>query len=130
MQFGRAIIGLLFAVALIALGGLVYQAGVVAGAAGQVANPATYAPVYGYGWHGGGLGFFGFFGMLILFFLIVGLFKSLLFGGMHRMHGGYWRGQYMGDVPPWQGRAKEMHDEWHRQGGQTNQSGQTPSATQ
>ena len=132
MHVGRAIVGLFFVVALVALGGLVYQAGVSAGAAGQIAEVGRYVGPMGYGWHGG-FGIFGFLGSLFLFFLVIGLFKRLVFGGMfgHRMHGGYWRGQYMGDVPRWEGRAKEIHDEWHRsQRDETSQPGQTPTSTQ
>ena len=129
---GRSIARILLVVVLvgtaIGIGVTAYDAGVTSGLAqtGQVVvAPGAYpvAPYVGYGWgFGHGFGFFGFFGFLLILFLVFGLIRAA-FGGRrgwgpggpgHR-HGGGPGGDWRGS--PWETRAREVHDEWHR--GQT-----------
>jgi hypothetical protein len=136
---GRTIARILLVVvivgAAIGIGVTAYDAGVTAGLAqsGQVVvTPGGYpvAPYVGYGWgfgHGFGFfGFFGFFGMLLFLFLLFGLIRAAFGGrrgwgpgGPGPRHGD-WRGS------PWESRAREVHDEWHR--GQTD-GGDKPSTS-
>jgi hypothetical protein len=137
---GRTIARILLIVVLvgaaIGIGATAYDAGVSSGLAqtGQVVvTPGGYpvAPYVGYGWgFGHGFGFFGFLGMLLFLFLIFGLIRAA-FGGRRGWGGpghdgpggpggrGDWRGS------PWESRAREIHDEWHR--GQTD-GGDKPAA--
>jgi len=128
---GRSIARILLVVVLvgtaIGIGVTAYDAGVTSGLAqtGQVVvAPGAYpvAPYVGYGWgFGHGFGFFGFFGFLLILFLVFGLIRAAFGGrrgwgpgGPHR-HGGGPGGDWRGS--PWETRAREVHDEWHR--GQT-----------
>jgi len=125
---GRTIARILLVVLLvgaaIGIGATAYDAGLTNGLAqsGQVVvAPGTYpvAPYAGYGWgFGHGFGFFGFFGFLLFLFLLFGLIRAA-FGGRRGWgpgghghdrgwRGGDWRGS------PWESRAREIHDEWHR----------------
>jgi hypothetical protein len=114
-----------------ALGVGVYQAGFVAGAATE---GATVVAPYAYGWGWGiGHGFFGFFGTLLVIFIIFGLLRAIFWRGP-RWGGGWGYGHHGYGRPdgfrgsPWEDRAREVHDEWHRrQGGETS-SGTTGSA--
>jgi hypothetical protein len=134
---GRTIARILLVIVLvgaaIGIGVTAYDAGVTSGLAqsGQVVvTPGAYpvAPYVGYGWgFGHGFGFFGFFGMLLFLFLLFALVRAA-FGGRRRWgpggpgyrngHGD-WRGS------PWESRAREVHDEWHR--GKTD-DGSPPAA--
>jgi hypothetical protein len=108
------------------LGGIgvsVYQAGFAAGAA---AGGATIvAPIGPYGWWGPGWGFggllFGFIGLLILIFIVGGLLRAIFWRGPRWSHGSWGRhGTWGPGGPegfrggPWEARARELHDEWHR----------------
>ena len=121
----RVILGIALVVGVIALGASVYQAGFTAGVATEGTGSA--APVYGYGfgWHGG-FGFFGFFGFLLLLFLLFALFRAIAWGGPRRWGGGWGPGRGPGYGPrgpghehgrfgPWEDRAREAFDDWHRQ---------------
>lgn len=108
-----------------------YQAGLstaitsaVAGADGATVTPVLVPPYgygYGYGWHGfGGLGFefFGFLGFLLFAFLVIGVIRAMAFGGRRRGWGGPGsRGSGGPGGPgahPWEGRARQAFDDWHR----------------
>ena len=121
---GRAIARILFIVVLVGvavgIGVTAYDAGLTTGLAQSghvVVAPGGYAvaPYVGYGWgFGRGFGFFGFFGVLLFLFLIFALVRAA-FGGRrgwsgshHHDERGGWRGS------PWESRAREVHDEWHR----------------
>ncbi len=131
---GRSLARLLLVVILvfgaIGLGVGAYNAGVSAGLAqsGQVVvNTGGYpvAPYVGYGWgwgFGPGFGFFGFIGGLLFLFLFIGIVRAA-FGGMRHGWGpryGPWGGgsdtfrggDFRGS--PWEDRAREIHDAWHR----------------
>ena len=139
---GRSIARLVVALVIIAgvafLGVGAYNAGVTQGLAqaGQVVvTPGGY-PVGpyiggGYGWgHGFGFGFFGFLGTLFFIFLLIALLRAA-FGGHRGRHGwggpGGWGGtggpgSWGGPNDPrgrspWEARAREVHDDWHRTGG-------------
>ncbi|HEX5824928.1 MAG TPA: hypothetical protein VFY18_10770 [Candidatus Limnocylindrales bacterium] len=125
---GRTIARILLVVVLvgaaIGIGVTAYDAGVNSGLAqtGQVVvTPGGYpvAPYVGYGWgFGHGFGFFGFLGALFFLFLLFGLIRAAFGGGRrgwgpggpghHDGRHGEWRGS------PWESRAREIHDEWHR----------------
>lgn len=139
---GRSVARLLVALAIVAgvafLGIGAYNAGVSQGLAqaGQVVVAPGGYPVGpyiggGYGWgHGIGFGFFGFLGTLFFIFLVFALLRAA-FGGHRGRHGwggpggwagpggpGGWGGP--GDPRgrgPWEARAREIHDDWHRTGG-------------
>jgi hypothetical protein len=127
---GRSIARILFIVVLvgvaIGIGVTAYDAGLSTGLAQSghvVVAPGDYpvAPYVGYGWgFGRGFGFFGFFGMLLFLFLIFGLVRAA-FGGRRGWGGsGGWGGSHRHDTrggwqgSPWESRAREVHDEWHR----------------
>ena len=125
---GRTIARILLCVVLvgaaIGLGVTAYNAGVTTGLAqsGQVVvTPGGYpvAPYVGYGWgFGHGFGFFGFFGTLLFLFLLFGLIRAAFGGRRGWGHGGpghrygEGRGDWRGS--PWESRAREIHDEWHK----------------
>jgi hypothetical protein len=127
---GRTIARILLVVVLvggaIGIGVTAYDAGVTAGLAqsGQVVvTPGAYpvAPYIGYGFgFGHGFGFFGFFGTLLFLFLLFALVRAA-FGGRRHWGPGYrdGRGDWRGS--PWESRAREVHDEWHR--GKSDDSG-------
>ena len=134
--------GLLIGILVLALvvigGGLVaataYQAGVTAAAvATTTTDGATVvAPVvvHGYGWGGWGwgpgFGFFGFFGFLLVLFLVFGLIRAI--AGPRRGWGGpgRWDGPNgHGSGSPWESRARQHFDDWHRE---SHSGGTTPPA--
>jgi len=134
-SIARLVLALVIIFGAVFLGVGAYNAGVSQGLAqaGEVVAPGGYPVgpyIGGYGWgHGFGFGIFGFLGTLFFIFLIFALLRAA-FGG-HR--GRYWggRGGWGGpggpgswggpDDPrgrsPWEARAREVHDEWHRTGG-------------
>jgi hypothetical protein len=127
MRFFRIVGGLVLAILAIGLAGAIYQTGFVAGAAGG-AQPAVIGPGYGYG-YGWGWGFGGGLFHLLGFIFFVFLFFALLravFGGHRRGWGPGHRGWGQGWGPgehgdhgpnqfgPWEDRARQVHDEWHR----------------
>lgn len=128
-MFGRTLLRVLAVVLLagllVALGAGIYTAGLNAGAASAGASGAVVAPVhvvtYGWGWGLGGA-IFGFFGFMLLLFLVVGLLRLAFWGGRGR-HGYGWGGRYYagwgerdqgagGDRP--RHPAEAMLEEWHR----------------
>ena len=138
---GRSVARLVLALVIIAgvvfLGVGAYNAGVSQGLAqaGQVVvTPGGYPVgpyIGGYGWgHGIGFGFFGFLGTLLFIILLFALLRAA-FGGHRGRRGwsgpggwggpggpGSWGGP--GDPrgrSPWEARAREVHEEWHRTGG-------------
>jgi hypothetical protein len=128
MRFFKIVGGLILAVLAIGLAGAIYQTGFVAGAAGG-ANPAVVGPAYGYGWGWGwgfGGGLFHLLGFIFFIFLFFALLR-VLFGGHRRGWGpgprGWGQGWGPGDrgdhpgpnqFGPWEDRARQIHDEWHR----------------
>ena len=143
--FGRVIAALVLVGLLGAVGVSIYQAGFVAGAATEGTTVvAPYAYGYGWGW-GIGHGFFGFFGTLIVIFIIFGLLRAIFWRGPrwgrgpwgyygHHGYGSKGEGSDRGPDgfrgSPWEDRAREVHDEWHRrQGGEGSSGSNTPSGT-
>ena len=129
MGFFRVVGGIILAVVTIGLAGAIYQTGYLAGAAGTAAavNPAVVGPLWGWGWGWGfGGGLFHLLGFIFFVFLFFGLLR-LVFGGHRRGWGpgprGYGRGWTHGDdddrrgpdrFGPWEDRARQVHDDWHR----------------
>lgn len=126
MGFFRVVGGIILAVLAIGLAGAIFQTGYLAGAAGT--GTAVAGPAYGWGWgwgFGGGLvHFLGFLFFVILFFALM----RAIFGG-HRHGWGDSRGYGRGwghdgrghdghpgpeGFRPWEDRARQIHDEWHR----------------
>jgi hypothetical protein len=132
MGFFRVIGGLLVALLVVGLGAAIYQPGFNVGAAGAAgvaggAVPVVVGPGYGYGW-GWGWGFGGGLFHLLGFIFFVFIFFAILraiFGGHRRGWGRGWGPGGYGDHPghgdhpgqqfgPWEDRARQVHDEWHR----------------
>ena len=118
--FFRAALALVLVGGAMLLGIGAYQAGLAAGLAAD--GGATATPGAGYGWYGGGFGFgfgfLGFLGTLLFFFLVFGLLRAAFWGGPGRWRDGAdgWR--------PWEGRARETCEAWHREAHEPR----TPSA--
>ena len=132
----RFAIGLVLVVALIlgaaAIGYAAYTAGIAQGAAMAADAPAVvpaavpaYAPygpmMYGYGSPHFGFGFLGCLIPLFFLFVVFGLFRFVVRGGMwgHR-HGGWGPRGFMHEGMPaeWLGRAEEWHRKQHGEGGE------------
>jgi hypothetical protein len=124
--FGRVVLGIALVVGVISLGAGVYQAGFVAGVATEGNVAVAPAVGYGFGWHGG-FGLFGFLGFFVFLFLLFGLFRALAWRGPRAWGGRGWgpgygpgsergpRGDHgHGRFGPWEGRAQEAFDDWHR----------------
>ena len=116
MWFFRLLGGLLVVGLLVGLAGSIFQAGVVAGAAGG--SGVVGVPWYGWPAYGWGFGGFHLLGAIFTIFLIVALVR-FAFGGGRRGHGhhGFGRGwDEHGSTPfgSWEDRARERHDAWHR----------------
>jgi hypothetical protein len=135
------ILAAILLVAVLAIGGgliatTAYQAGLgtaittATGSAGTVVAPVV-VPAYGYGygpgWHPGfGFGFFGFLGTLLFLFIVFALLRAIFWRGGPGRRGGWgpggWGGYGYGKGPdggghghsPWESRANEAFDEWHR----------------
>ncbi len=144
MGFFRIVGGIILAVVTIGLAGAIYQTGYLAGAAGTAgaANPAVVGPLWGWGWGWGfGGGLFHLLGLIFFVFLFFGLLR-LVFGGRGRGWGpgsrGYRRGWMPGEYDdhrapdrfgPWEDRARQVHDDWHRrQDAATGTTGPAASA--
>ena len=128
MGFFRVLGGILLVVLAIAFAGAIFQTGYFAGTAAGV-HPEVVGPAYGYG-YGWGWGFGGGLFHLLGFIFVVFIFFAILralFGGHRRSWGpgprGWgqgWGPTNQGDHPgrsqfgPWEDRARQMHDEWHR----------------
>jgi hypothetical protein len=123
---GRTLAGILLTIVIV-VGGVflgigAYNAGVTQGLidSGQVTTPGPYVggPYiggWGYGWGGGpGFGFFGFLATLFFIFLVFALVRAA-FGGRRGWGGpGGWDRWDRAGRGPWEGRAREIHEEWHR----------------
>jgi len=120
---------------------------------GTIVTPVApgFAPGYGYGygygpgwgWHGGGFSIFGFLFGLFFLFLFIGLIRAAFgrgrgWGGRGGPGGwgygpGGWGGRGSMGGPdqtgehPWERRAREVHDAWHRENqGESGGTGGTP----
>jgi hypothetical protein len=125
MGFFRVLGVIVLAALAIGLGGAIFQTGYLAGVAadGGVA-PVVVGPGYGYGWGWGfGGGLFHILGFLFFLFLFFAILRAVFGGwGRGRRNGG-WGGSWgpgyghhaSGRLGPWEERAREAHDEWHRQ---------------
>ena len=95
-----------------------------------------YGP--GWGWHGGGFSIFGFLFGLFILFLLFGLIRAA-FGrgrgwggrgwgpGGPGGYGGWARGyDHKGGEHPWESRAREVHDAWHRESSGGSEGGANP----
>jgi hypothetical protein len=128
------ILAAILLVAVLAIGGgliatTAYQAGLstavttATGSAGTVVAPVVVpAYGYGYGWHAG-FGFFGFLATLFFLFIVFALVRAIFWrGGWGRRgwgpggYGGYGYGKGPDGTGhgPWDARANEAFDEWHR----------------
>jgi hypothetical protein len=132
----RVIAAILLVGVLAVGGGLIattaYQAGLstavttASGATGTVVAPVVVpAYGYGYGWHpfGFGFGLFGFLGTLFFLFIVFGLIRAIFWRGGHGRRGGWGPGGWYGPGDPggagrgrspWESRAHETFDDWHR----------------
>ena len=115
----RVIAGIVLALIVAGIGIGAYQLGIQAGQvqeAGATVASAVVPYAY-YGWHpfGFGFGFFGFFGTLLFFLLIFVLIRAIVFGGRRRRWGGPGNGGPRGwHGGPWENRARETFEDWHR----------------
>jgi hypothetical protein len=129
----RTTILAILVIAAIAIGGgliatAAYQAGLAADVTvvqpttdGTVVAPVV-VPTYGWGWHGfgPGFGFFGFLGTLFVLFLLIGLIRFAFRGPRGWGGPGGWNGPGGTSGPggpgrhPWEARAHEAFDDWHR----------------
>ena len=135
-----ALISILVIAAVLVGGGLVasvaYQAGVQANVTtvpvttdrATAVTPVVVAPYgYGYGWGFGHSPFswvFGFFAFLFFLFIVFGIIRALTWRGRGGPGGwggrggpGYWGGRYGDHEPgshPFEGRARQHFEEWHR----------------
>lgn len=132
----RFAIGLVLVVALIlgaaAIGYAAYTAGIAQGAAMAADAPAVvpaavpaYAPygpmMYGYGYPHFGFGFLGCLIPLFFVFVVFGLFRFVVRGGMWgRRHWGWdpKGSMHEGMHAEWLKRAEEWHRKQHGEGGQ------------
>jgi len=119
----RLLAALVAIVAIVGLGGIVYNAGVAQGmtqaaprAEGEVsAAPGPYyapyaAPFFGFG-------FFGLLGLLFFLFLLFGAVRALFWRGPRgwgHMHRGPWGGPPMGGKEEWSKWVPPPFEEWHR----------------
>jgi hypothetical protein len=129
----RVIAGVVLALIVAAIGVGAYQMGLQAGVA-QDAGTAVAPAVAYYGWHpfGFGFGFFGFLGTLLVFILIFALIRAIVFGGRGRRWGGpgSWRGDARGGHGgPWEYRARETFEDWHREAHEGPKSGDRPEGS-
>lgn len=134
---GRAIAAIALVAVLLVGGGVIattaYQAGLSTAVTTAVTDtgatvvtspviPAYGYPGYGYGhgWGGPGFGFFGFLGTIVFLFLIFGLLRAAFgrgrgWGGPGGPGGrGGWGGPGAHGYDRWQGRAKEVFDDFHK----------------
>ena len=129
----RRVFAAILLVAVLAIGGGIiantaYQAGLstavttATGSGATVVTPVV-VPAYGYGWHafGWGFGIFGFFAALFFLFIVFALIRAIFWRGGAGRHGGWgssWSGYDKGPNghgrSPWESRAHETFDEWHR----------------
>jgi hypothetical protein len=126
----RIVVGFVLVVALIgaaaALAWMAYNAGATQGAAQGTDAPLAVAPYAMYRPHfmaPFGYGFIGCLVPLAFLFLVFGLFRLIVWGGMgrHMMHGGW--GMHAGMREHWRERMEELHREMHAAGG-----GEPPAA--
>ena len=137
----RVLLALVIVGVIVGIGVTAYDVGVGAGLAQNhdvVVAPGAYpaAPYVGYGWgFGHGFGFFGFFGFLLFLFLVFALVRAA-FGGRrgwgpgaygHDRGRGDWGREWRGS--PWESRAREIHDEWHRTNPDKPESGDPPTTS-
>ena len=123
MWFFRILGFIVLAVLAIGLGGVIFQSGYLAGLAVDGAAPAVVGPGYGYGWHGWGMGsvggIVGLLVFLLVLFVFLGILRAIFGGGRGGWGRGGWGSGGYGHDPshrfgPWEQRAREAHDEWHR----------------
>ena len=120
----RAIAITILVLALVVIGGGViaataYQAGLqtaVIAEGGAVVTPVVVNGAgWGWGW-GPGFGFLGFFGFLLVLFLVFGLIRAI--AGPRR---GHWGGPGHGHGS-WESRAHERFETWHRESSSARRS--------
>jgi hypothetical protein len=137
MGFFRVLGAIVLAVLAIGLAGAIFQTGYLAGVAADGVAPVVVGNGYGWGsgwgWgFGGGLfHILGFLFFLIIFFAILRAIFGGGRGGWGR--GGWGPGGYGHDsghrLGPWEQRAREAHDEWHRSQGPGGSGGSGASGT-
>ena len=151
---GRVFAAILLVVVLVIGGGIIantaYQAGLstavttTAGGATVVAPVVVPAAGWGIGWGFNPIGwFFGFLFFMFFLFIVFGLIRAIVWGGRHRRGGwgyghGDWgaKGGWSDDGgsghgrSPWEARAHETFDDWHRRAhGDSPDAGPTDSPT-
>jgi len=138
MWFFRVLGTIVLAVLAVGLAGAIFQTGYLAGIAADGGAPVVVGP--GYGWHGWGWGFggglIGILGTILVFALFIGILKAI-FGGGHRRdwsggpRGSWGPGGHDGRhwAGPWEDRAREAHDEWHRRQAAGESGGSTTGRT-
>ena len=108
----RAVLITIFVLALVVIGGgaiaaTAYQAGLQTAVIAEGGAVVTPVIVQGAGWGWGpGFGFLGFFGFLLVLFLVIGLIRAIA-GGPHHRHG-HGHGS-------WESRAHDRFETWHRE---------------
>ena len=134
------VIAAILLVAVLAVGGGIiattaYQAGLstavttATGSGGTVVTTPVVVPAYGYGygWHPFGA-IFGFFATLFFLFIVFALIRAIFWRGGPGRRGGWgpgwgapgWSGYGKGPErhgpgrSPWEARAHETFDDWHR----------------
>ena len=119
MGFFRVLGAIVLAALAIGLAGAIFQTGYLAGVAadGGVA-PVVVGNGYGWGWGFGG-GLFHVLGFLFFLFLFFAILRAVFGGGRGGWGRGGWGPGGYGHDPshrfgPWEQRAREAHDEWHR----------------
>ena len=135
----RVFAAILLVVVLVIGGGVIattaYQAGrhtavTTATASGATVVTPVVVPAYGYGWgwHPGFGWFFGFLATLFFLFIVFGLIRAIFWRrparpsrlgarrlGWHGGWSGYGAGGHgPGHGSPWEARAHETFDDWHR----------------
>jgi hypothetical protein len=126
------VIATILLVAVLAIGGGIiattaYQAGLntavtTAGDGATVVTPVVHTYGYGYGWHPFGW-IFGFLATLFFLFVVFALLRAIFWRGGRRGGGpgwggggwyGYGKGPNGHGHSPWEARAHETFDDWHR----------------
>lgn len=135
MRFFRILGVIVLALLAVGLGGAIFQTGYLAGVAADGTAPVVVGPGYGYGWGWGFGGLFGFLGFLLFLFIFIAIVRAIVGGGRGGWgRGGWGPGGWDSDPSqrfgPWEERAREVHDEWHRReasGGSAPSSGTSPT---
>jgi hypothetical protein len=112
----RAVLITILILSLVLIGGgaianTAYQVGLQTAVIAEGGAVVTPVVVHGAGWGWGpGFGLFGFFGFLLVLFLVFGLIRAI--AGPRR---GGWGGPNGHGPGSWESRAHERFETWHRE---------------